>query len=70
SHRATAMDAGAANFFCKPFKAHAFVTAIRAALSTGLSPVSSQPEKTAVSGRWNLLNRNPERDLMIKKTWR
>lgn len=43
-HRATAMDAGAANFFHKPFEAAAFVAAIEAALRSRSSFESLVPE--------------------------
>jgi FixJ family two-component response regulator len=46
SHRTTAMDAGAVNFFHKPFEANAFVAAIQAALRSSPSFEASQPEKT------------------------
>jgi FixJ family two-component response regulator len=47
SHRRTAMDAGAADFFRKPFEANAFVAAIQAALRSGRSfESSSKPEET------------------------
>jgi FixJ family two-component response regulator len=45
SHRTTAMEAGAANFFHKPFEANAFVAAIQAALRSSPSSESSQPKK-------------------------
>ena len=43
SHRTAAMDAGAANFFHKPFEANAFVAAIQAALRSfeSLAPESA-----------------------------
>jgi FixJ family two-component response regulator len=47
SHRRTAMAAGAADFFRKPFEANAFVAAIQAALRSGRSfESSSKPEET------------------------
>ena len=52
SHRATAMDAGAANFFHKPFEANAFVAAIQAALFSRSSPVPLHSEETTLSVKW------------------
>jgi FixJ family two-component response regulator len=46
SYRLTAMAAGAANFFHKPFEANAFVAAIQAALRSRPSSGSSTPNKT------------------------
>src|ERR1700730_14067034 len=47
SHRRTAMDAGAADFFRKPFEANAFVAAIQAALRGRRSfESSSKAEET------------------------
>jgi FixJ family two-component response regulator len=46
SYRATAMDAGAVNFFHKPFEANAFVAAVQAALRSNPSFEGSQPETT------------------------
>jgi CheY-like chemotaxis protein len=43
-HRVTAMDAGAADFFHKPFDAGAFVAAVQAALQSRSSCEASQPE--------------------------
>ena len=48
SYRMTAMDAGAANFFHKPFEADAFVAAIQEALGSRPSSQSSQVEKPVV----------------------
>jgi FixJ family two-component response regulator len=45
AYRTTAMDAGAVNFFHKPFEANAFVAAIQAALRSRPSSESSKPEK-------------------------
>jgi CheY-like chemotaxis protein len=46
-HRRIAMDAGAANFFRKPFEAIAFVAAVHAALLSGRSSeASSKPEES------------------------
>lgn len=46
SYRTTAMDAGAVNFFHKPFEANAFVSAVQAALRNSPSFEGSQPETT------------------------
>jgi two-component system response regulator FixJ len=47
SYRRTAMDAGAANFFRKPFEANAFVAAVQAALRSGRSSEAhSKPAET------------------------
>jgi len=46
SYRTTAMDAGAVNFFHKPFEANAFVAAVQAALRSNSSFEGSQPETT------------------------
>ena len=46
SYRATAMDAGAVNFFHKPFEADAFVAAVQAAVRNSPSFEGSQPETT------------------------
>jgi FixJ family two-component response regulator len=47
SRRKMAMDAGAANFFRKPFEGNAFVAAVQAALRSGRSSESSsKPNKT------------------------
>jgi FixJ family two-component response regulator len=46
SYRTTAMDAGAVNFFHKPFEANAFVAAVQAALRNSPSFKGSQPETT------------------------
>jgi FixJ family two-component response regulator len=46
SSRTTAIGAGAANFFYKPFEANAFVAAIQAALRNNSSFEASQPEQT------------------------
>jgi DNA-binding response OmpR family regulator len=40
------MDAGAVNFFHKPFEANAFVAAVQAALRNSPSFEGSQPETT------------------------
>jgi FixJ family two-component response regulator len=48
SNRTTAMDAGAVNFFHKPFEANAFVAAIQAALRSRPSSEFSQVEKAEV----------------------
>ena len=44
SHRTAATDAGAVNFFHKPFEANAFVAAIQAALQSRRSFESLAPE--------------------------
>ncbi len=46
SYRTTAMDAGAVNFFRKPFEANAFVAAVQAALRNSPSLEDSHPETT------------------------
>ena len=47
SHRKIAMDAGAANFFRKPFEANAFVAAVQTAVWSGRSSeASSKLEET------------------------
>jgi FixJ family two-component response regulator len=53
AHRTAAMDAGAANFFHKPFEANAFVTAIQMALRSRRSFESLAPKSadTAVAVR-------------------
>jgi FixJ family two-component response regulator len=45
SHRRTAMEAGAANFFRKPFEATAFVTAVQDAVRSGRSSASASTYK-------------------------
>lgn len=47
SYRMTAMNAGAANFFRKPFDARAFVAAIQVALGDSPTSESSPVEKPA-----------------------
>jgi FixJ family two-component response regulator len=49
SYRTTAMDAGAVNFFHKPFEANAFVAAVQAALRNSPSFEDSQPETTGAA---------------------
>lgn len=49
AYRATAMDAGAATFFRKPFEADAFVAAVQAALRTTSGFEPSRPENTESS---------------------
>jgi FixJ family two-component response regulator len=50
-NRAMAMNAGAKNFFHKPFEANAFVAAIHAALHTEPIPESSGPKEAAFRAR-------------------
>jgi FixJ family two-component response regulator len=45
AYRTTAMDAGAVNFFHKPFEANAFVAAIQVALRSKPRSDFSKPEK-------------------------
>jgi FixJ family two-component response regulator len=45
SHRRTAMEAGAANFFRKPFEGTAFVTAVQDAVRNGKSSESASKHK-------------------------
>ena len=50
AHRNKAMEAGAANFFRKPFDANAFVAAIRMALGRGRSFAAQSVEHREISG--------------------
>src|ERR1700692_2905588 len=61
SHRTTAMDAGAVNFFRKPFEADAFVAAIRAALQDSPSVKATHPGETGAPLSVRLAPSQPSR---------